>query len=44
MAEHSPGAKNQDHAFINGGAHFIQEDKSEELVERLIKFIDHNPL
>ena len=39
-----PGAKNQDHTLINGGAHFIQEDKPEELVERLIKFIDQNPL
>lgn len=39
-----PGAKNQQHTLIDGGAHFIQEDKPEELVELLIKFIDQNPL
>jgi len=38
-----PGAKDQDHSLIEGGAHFIQEDKPEELVKRLIHFIEVNP-
>jgi len=37
-----PGAKGQPHTLIEGGAHFIQEDKPEELVEHLIKFIQAN--
>jgi len=39
-----PGAKGQKHKIIKGGAHFIQEDKPKELVERLIEFINDNPL
>jgi len=35
-----PGAKNQPHTLIPGGAHFIQEDKPNELVEILISFIN----
>jgi len=37
-----PGAKNQQHTLIDGGSHFIQEDKPEELVELLIKFMNQN--
>ena len=37
-----PGAKNQKHTIIDGGSHFIQEDKPEELVELLIKFMNQN--
>lgn len=38
-----PGAKNQKHTIIKGGAHFIQEDKPEELVQTMIEFIKANP-
>ena len=38
-----PGAQGQKHTLIDGGAHFIQEDKPEELVELLIQFINDNP-
>ena len=37
-----PGAAGQPHTTIEGGNHFIQEDKPEELVEILIDFIDAN--
>jgi len=37
-----PGAKGQAHTIINGGAHFIQEDKPVELVELLSEFIKAN--
>ena len=37
-----PGAANQPHTIIKGGAHFIQEDKPEELVEHLLAFIAAN--
>ena len=37
-----PGAKQQTHTIIEGGAHFIQEDKPEKLVELLINFIQKN--
>ena len=37
-----PGAKNQAHTLISGGAHFIQEDKPEELVTLLSQFIRDN--
>lgn len=38
-----PGAKNQNHTIIDGGAHFIQEDKPKELVDILRAFIKDNP-
>ena len=38
-----PGAKGQAHTMIKDGAHFIQEDKPEELVTILAKFIQDNP-
>jgi haloalkane dehalogenase len=34
-----PGAANQPHLIIQGGGHFIQEDKGEELAKLLIEFI-----
>jgi len=37
-----PGAKGQEHTLIKDGAHFIQEDKPEELVELLLEFIETN--
>lgn len=37
-----PGAKGQKHSIIDGGAHFIQEDKPEELVGILVDFIRQN--
>jgi len=39
-----PGAKNQAHATITQAGHFLQEDKPDEIVEHLIKFIKDNPL
>lgn len=39
-----PGAQNQPHTIIDGGAHFIQEDQPEKLVELLSNFIDDNPI
>ena len=38
-----PGAKEQPHTTIKDGAHFIQEDKPQELVDILDKFIKDNP-
>ena len=40
--ENVPGAKGQAHTLVEGGAHFIQEDKPEELVEFLDQFIRAN--
>ena len=37
-----PGAQGQPHELIVGGNHFIQEDKPEELVRRLVAFIEQN--
>jgi len=37
-----PGAQGQAHTLVKGGAHFIQEDKPEELVEILTNFIQSN--
>lgn len=37
-----PGAKGQKHTIIDGGAHFIQEDKPEELVKIFVSFIKDN--
>jgi haloalkane dehalogenase len=35
-----PGAKDQPHSIVKDGAHFIQEDQPEELVEKLKAFIE----
>lgn len=40
--ERVPGAQGQSHTIVEGGAHFIQEDKPEELVELLDQFIQAN--
>jgi len=37
-----PGAQGQAHTLVADGAHFIQEDKPEELVEILLEFIKIN--
>ncbi|CAF1580648.1 unnamed protein product, partial [Didymodactylos carnosus] len=39
-----PGAKNQAHSIITQSGHFLQEDKPNDIVEHLIKFIEDNPL
>ena len=36
-----PGAKTQKHVTIENGAHFLQEDKPDQLVRLLISFIEH---
>jgi haloalkane dehalogenase len=39
--QHSvPGAKDQPHATIKGGGHFLQEDCGEEFAEVIVKFIN----
>jgi haloalkane dehalogenase len=35
-----PGAEGQPHATIAGGAHFLQEDKGEELAQVVVDFIE----
>ncbi|CAF3358219.1 unnamed protein product, partial [Rotaria sp. Silwood2] len=39
-----PGANGQAHAIITQAGHFLQEEKPQEIVEHLIKFINDNPL
>jgi len=39
-----PGAQNQPHVTIEGGGHFIQEDKGEELATLINSFIASTPL
>ena len=34
-----PGAKDQPHATIEGGGHFLQEDKGEEIVPKIVDWI-----
>jgi len=40
--ERVPGAQDQAHIVVKDGAHFIQEDKPEELVQILDQFIKSN--
>lgn len=35
-----PGTKGQAHTIIEGGGHFLQEDKGEEIARLMIEFID----
>lgn len=35
-----PGAKGQPHEIIKGGGHFLQEDKGEEIAEKMIAFLE----
>ena len=37
-----PGAQNRNHVTINNAGHFLQEDKSEELVQVILNFIREN--
>jgi haloalkane dehalogenase len=37
------GAKGQPHATIEGGGHFLQEDKGEELAAVVVNFVKANP-
>ena len=39
-----PGASEQAHVTIQGGGHFLQEDKGEELAQVVIEFVQHNQL
>lgn len=39
-----PGAQGQEHVTIEGGGHFLQEDKGPELAKVVIKFMANNPL
>lgn len=39
-----PGAQGQDHVTIEGGYHFLQEDKGTEFAQAVIRFIESNPL
>jgi haloalkane dehalogenase len=38
-----PGAQGQAHTTIEGGGHFIQEDRGEELAEIVATFVEKNP-
>ncbi len=38
-----PGAKGQKHTIIEGGGHFLQEDRGEAFAEVVIQFIADNP-
>lgn len=39
-----PGSKGQAHTTIEGGGHFIQEDRPQELCKHIIDFISNNPI
>ena len=39
-----PGCNGQAHVTIEGGGHFLQEDKGEQLAEVLVEFINSNQL
>jgi haloalkane dehalogenase len=39
-----PGTKGQAHTTIEGGGHFLQEDKGEELAAVVVEFIKANPI
>ncbi len=41
--ERIPGANGQQHVTIEGGGHFLQEDRGPELANVIIDFIDANP-
>jgi haloalkane dehalogenase len=38
-----PGCRDQKHATIDGGGHFLQEDRGEQLAEVVVDFIRSNP-
>jgi len=37
-----PGAKDQPHATIEGGGHFLQEDKGEEIARRIVDWMENS--
>ena len=39
-----PGSQGQEHVTIEGGGHFLQEDKGPEFAKAVIKFMADNPL
>lgn len=39
-----PGAQNQNHVTIEGGYHFLQEDKGPEFAAAVLQFMTDNPL
>ena len=44
MTSHIPGAQGQPHERFNDGGHFIQEDIGPVLAERVVAFMQANPL
>jgi haloalkane dehalogenase len=38
-----PGAKGQPHTVIEGGGHFLQEDRGEELARVIVNFTQGSP-
>lgn len=34
-----PGAKGRNHTIIEGGGHFVQDDKGEELAKLMVEFM-----
>ena len=40
---HIPGAQDQPEITIEGGGHFLQEDKGEEIAERIVEFMKRTP-
>jgi haloalkane dehalogenase len=39
MRSDIPGAKGQPHTTIEGGGHFIQEDKPKEIAHVIVEFV-----
>jgi haloalkane dehalogenase len=39
-----PGAKDQPHTIINGGGHFLQENRGKEFAKAVVDFISRTPL
>ena len=39
-----PGAAGQDHYRYPDASHFLQDDKGQEIAERVVKFIEANPI
>lgn len=40
---HIPGAQAQPEITIQGGGHFLQEDKGEEIAQRIVEFMERTP-
>lgn len=39
-----PGCAGQSHSTVIGGGHFLQEDQGEQLAEKVVDFMQNNPL